>query len=336
MIEFYTGVPGSGKTYRAVSYLYDIFLDSKSKSFGKFKKFYTNINEFQFDAFPAGLAFDLDYELLLVKLTQLHKLYMSKCTDTELLELAEELGLKDAFFVIDEAHNYFEKKNSVLVWWLSYHRHLHQDIILVTQNLALVESKYKSFSEFFYKAIPSSLRVFGSTLKYEQYIGSRMYKNQRSEKFTLKFNPDVYALYTSGANTQGKKVIYKYVAFAVAGLVVVIIAISLMVHFIFGGKKSSTDLKPVPVSASASSSVASHASASSIVSSSVDDSFPLVRFVCTYQECHCDGFVIPNANMTIYIKEYKLKVLTLERLPDGYFIYRYKVPKKFVEDVLND
>lgn len=326
MIEFYTGVPGSGKTYRAVSYLFDIFLDKKSKSFGKFDKFYTNINEFKFEQFPAGIAYDLDFDELLVKLTQLHKLYMTKCTDSELMELANALDLGNSFFVIDEAHNFFEKKNTVLTWWLSYHRHLHQDIILITQNLSLIEPKYKSFSEFFYKAIPSSLRVFVNVLKYEQYIGSRMYKNQRSEKFTLKFNPEVYDLYSSGANTQGKKVIYKYIAFAVIAVVVLIAMGWFIFHVMFGGSKevkaanASTPLTPSAV----------------VIKSASDSQNPILRFVCNFDECQYDSFVFDNHTMLGLIDKYKFDVLSMQDLHGGYFIYYYRVPSKFVTEVLND
>ena len=337
MIEFYTGVPGSGKTYRAVSYLYDIFLDTKSKQFGKFAKFYTNINEFKFEEFPRGVAYDLDFDELLSRLTQLHKLYMAKCTDSELMDLATNLELSNSFFVIDEAHNFFEKKNTVLTWWLSYHRHLHQDIILITQNLALVESKYKSFSEFFYKAIPSSLRVFGNSLKYEQYIGSRMYKTQRSEKFSLKFNPVVYDLYSSGANTQAKKVIYKYIAFAVGGLALAVFAGWLIVHFLFGGKDKSK-IASSPVSPVAGSSVTVQQSniISSVTAQVNNPDFPVLNFICDFDVCSVESVKVSNDEMKGYINKYKLEVKSMENLNNGFYIYHYKVPKKFVEDVLND
>ena len=162
MIEFYTGVPGSGKTYKAVSYAYDCFLDEKSKNYKKFNQFYTNINELDFDSFNSDLeevAYPLDFDLLLKSLFKLHKMFLEKKTDSELMVLADELNLSHSLFLIDECHNYFNSNNEVLIWWLSYHRHLHQDILFMTQNLSLVFKKYLSFSEFFYKAVPSSMRL---------------------------------------------------------------------------------------------------------------------------------------------------------------------------------
>lgn len=332
MIEIYTGVPGSGKTYRAVSYLYDIFLDSKSKSYGKFTRFYTNINEFAFSEFDSMVAYDLNWDLLFEKLSQLHRLYMSKVDDSQLLELADSLFISNTFFVIDEAHNFFEKKNSVLVWWLSYHRHLHQDIILITQNLALIESKYKSFSEFFYKAIPSSLRVFSNTLKYEQYIGSRMFKNQRSEKFTLKFNPDVFSLYHSGANTQAKKVVYKYIAFALVGIIIASFAMWLIVHFLFGGGSS----KKNSVTRQQNNTVTLRNNNSVTDPGLISVSSDTLNFICDFENCSVYSVVISNSDMKNYINRYKLDVKSMQDLHNGFFLYRYKVPPNFIKDVLND
>lgn len=320
MIEFYTGVPGSGKTYRAVEYIYSIFIDSKNKDFGKFKKFYTNINEFHFDAFPSDKAFLLEWDELYLGIKQLHDAYLKdKANDTQLKELADSLGLLDAFFVIDECHNYFERKDSTLTWWLSYHRHLHQDIILITQNLALVESKYKSFSEFFYKAIPSSLRLFSSSLKYEQYIGSRMFKTQRSKKFTLKFNPDVYALYTSGANAQGDKVVYKYIAMVVIALVVFVVAMYLIVNYLFGGKDAKHS-KPSP----------DHNVKKSILKEGQKSDY-LLNVYCDLSDCNLNGTIISVDDMRRLISLYNLKPLLVTRLPQGYYCYRYKSDSRIKE-----
>ena len=80
---------------------------------------------------------------------------------------AKKLNLYKALFVIDEAHNFFQTKDDVLVWWLTYHRHLYQDIFLITQNLALIDRKYKPLAEYFYKAVPSSLRLNKKVFKYK-------------------------------------------------------------------------------------------------------------------------------------------------------------------------
>ncbi len=62
MIVFVLGVPGSGKSYWGVNFCYDTFKNQKSNQFGKNTHFYTNIDQFSFDAFNHGLAHNLDFD----------------------------------------------------------------------------------------------------------------------------------------------------------------------------------------------------------------------------------------------------------------------------------
>lgn len=323
MIEFYTGVSGSGKTYRAVQYLYDIFLDSKSKEFGKFKKFYTNINEFDFSAFPADIAFPLDFEKLLEDLTVLHKAYLAKQTDKELNEIADTLGLKDAFFVFDECQNYFDKKNTVLIWWLSYHRHFYQNIILITQNLSLIEAKYKGFSEFFYLAVPSGLRVFLSSFKYVQYVGSRMSKAQQSAKISIKFNEAVYKLYHSGDNTQSPRVIYKYLAIALGALAISAFIIGLIVHFMFGSHKKNDVKTDKSVSLSAGQKISQKSTDLDLKKN--DSVSTSVTFICSSNGCEYNSDFYSLSFIKFYIKKYKLILVNVAHVSDSVYIYKYNV-----------
>ncbi len=219
MITFLTGVPGSGKTYYAVHSIYENFMPKVPtlSIFGsllvalkikrkpqpvlvtKFEHCYTNINEFKFDTIGA-IAKPLDMDELKEKLYVLHDLYLQKVSDDELNEKAKELELYKGFFVIDECHNYFDNQDTVLIWWLSYHRHMYQEIFLVTQNLDLVHNKYKKFSEFFYKAHPSSVKLFKNVFKYSAYLSPRLFEKSKSHVTKIKFNQEVFDLYHSGDN----------------------------------------------------------------------------------------------------------------------------------------
>ena len=324
MIEFYTGIMGSGKTNRSVQYLYDIFLDSKSKDFGKFKKFYTNINEFNFSAFPDGVGFPLDFDNLLESLTILHNAYKNKDNDTQLNILAESLGLKDAFFVFDECQDYFGGKNTVLLWWLTYHRHFFQNIILITPDLTLIESKYKRLAEFYYLAVPSALRVFLKSFTYIQFTGSRMTKAQKSAKISIKYNEEVFKLYKSGGNTQSPRVIYKYLAIAVGALALSALIIGLIVHFMFGGH----DKKDVKTDKNVSLSAGLHVNKkTSEVDLKKNDSLPTsVTFICSSNGCEYNTDFYTLAFMKFYIKKYKLTVINVAHVSESVYIYKYNVP----------
>lgn len=389
MLEFYTGVPGSGKTYRAVDHVYNCFIDSKSKEFGKYKRFFTNINEFHFDVFnnPTPAPFetskrpdllrvlfpakygskktsdsalgcdervgsqivrpnsenDLDQEPghatpnekkekkevaiplrmdeLLESLEELRQLYLDKQPDSVLIDRAAELHLTDTLFVIDEAHNYFDGKNDTLVWWLSYHRHLHQDIILITQNLSLIYRKYLSFGEFFYRAVPSSLRLRGGVFTYDQFIKYQLYKNSHTARIKVKFNPDVYALYGSGANTQGTKVIYKFIAISAFLSIVVFIFFYFISHRLGSG--------------SAEENTVVSASSSPVNRPSPLDLSGSFTVVCVGFECSILGKTLTQSDLNLYTINYKLQPISTSVKGEGIFFRTFARNDRFFKEVLN-
>jgi len=233
MIEYDLGVPGSGKTYKAVYSLYSNFgLNEKLKD----SKFvhndvdfaYTNINELKLDSFDEGSIKKLDWDLFYNNLTTLHAHYKDKKTDTELIELAKNYDLFRCLIILDECHNYLDKNDVVLIWWLSYHRHLHHQIYLITQNLALVYSKYKSFSEFFYLAKPSSLRLFKNTMSYSQFTSSRLSQVSKSGVIKIPFIKEIFDSYHSGANQQSQNLIKKFILIAISFFIFLIFVLMII------------------------------------------------------------------------------------------------------------
>ncbi|MDD2358338.1 MAG: zonular occludens toxin domain-containing protein [Thiovulaceae bacterium] len=323
MIEYYTGVPGSGKTYRAVSHAFDCFLDEKSKTYKKYKYFYTNINEFKFDAFnidKEDVAFVLDMDSLIVSLTELRTLYLDKQPDSVLMIRAVELNLADALFIIDEAHNFFDINNAVLVWWLSYHRHLHQDIILITQNLSLIYRKYLSFGEFFYNAVSSSLRLRGSVFIYHQFTKYQLTKNSHTNTFKIKFNSAVYALYSSGANTQGKKVIQRFIFIAVFLFIVVV----LFFKFYSSHLGHSSD---------SNSTKSNNSIPSNNISNNINSDFFTV--VCVGFDCSYSGQTLSMLDLNKYQKEFNLYEIKSSSGSGGVVFHTYSRNDAFLKRVFN-
>ena len=217
MITFLLGLPGSGKSYYAVDRIYNNFSEDKEAIKDKkasFKNCYTNINQFKFN--KVNNVFNLDLELLYRILVRLHAHYKAKKDDKYLLKYLSRVKLKDSLIVIDEAHNFLDAENKVLVWWLSYHRHLHHEIILITQNHTLISAKYKAFSEFFYVAKPSSLRLFKSHFKYNIYTISRQTKASHVGNTKIKLNDKVFSLYHSGDSVNVNNVVLKFILIAIS------------------------------------------------------------------------------------------------------------------------
>ena len=240
-VTFYTGIPRSGKSVKAVAFLYNTFvnppsyyrlsflnfgltrdnellLSSKNFFFFKFLKLqkknlylhaYTNLNQFKFEISSSIKKFD--FESLYDNLTILHAYYMDKKDDDFLINIAKSMGLFQCLFVIDEAQNYFKgKDNVVLVWWFTYHAHFSHDIILITQDLKLVNDEYKRVAEYFYKAIPQRLRLSKSVIKYRSYSSYNMYQKDYISTESLKVNPLYFTLFVSGSHTVTRSIFYKY------------------------------------------------------------------------------------------------------------------------------
>lgn len=222
-ITFITGIPRSGKSYYAVHLLYQNFiaLPPKETKLSKFldkyssKKLkksyeiaYTNINQFDFSKSDKIKPFD--YDTFQAKLVILHSAYLAKKSDDELIAMAKSFGLTDCLFVIDEAQNFFAKENTVSTWWFTYHGHLHQDIILITQNLDYIFSNYSKTAEFFYKAVPPSSRIFSNKMRYVQYNSYKCYQKDKIGDFHVPIDNKVFSLYVSGASNNAPSQVKKY------------------------------------------------------------------------------------------------------------------------------
>lgn len=236
MITYLIGNPGSGKTYYAVFMIYQTFLFEPKKTFlTKFAKpkekpnysyCYTNINEFKFELSDKFKKFDFDEFYL--GLRNLYALYKTGATDNEVNEKAKELNLYGCVFVLDECHNFFKnQKDEILVWWLTYHRHLYQDIYLITQDLTLVNNEYKRIAEKFYKAVDSSRRLFSKKFRYEVYASFRLYKKDKLEIINISFFEEVFNLYHSGQSSNKKSFVRFYF------LLAILVFIFLLLYFYF-------------------------------------------------------------------------------------------------------
>lgn len=231
MVEILTGVPGSGKTYRAMYTLYANFAKDKkvikdrSVQIKGIANAITNINELDYNKFVCVDPFNFDD--LYAKISILYDMYKNQnADDTKLQEKAKELELLHTLIIIDEAHNYFDSQDKKLVWWLSYHRHLYHEIYLITQNLSLINAKYKAFCEFFYKAIPSSLKLFNNHMKYNQYAHARLSLNSKTGVKKIPVVKEVFESYGSGNNQKSKSMILKFLGLALLFVLLMVFVIS--------------------------------------------------------------------------------------------------------------
>lgn len=327
MISFFTGVPGSGKTYYAVDKIYNNFStqpDAKKDNKATYENCFTNINEFNFE--KVENCFYLDFDKLKIILVELHKLYKAKKSDEDLINYCKDNNIHNSLFVIDEAHNYFDSKDIVLVWWLSYHRHLYHEIILITQNLTLIDSKYKSFSEFFYKAFPQSLTLIKTHFKYNVYCNSRMGANSKSGTIKIKRNKKVFELYKSGDSINTSNIILKFLMFASLLAVLLIGIFYLYSRSLQGDSLPSVDT--VDTSPGAAQNLTNHLINSQddnfIQDTSINTDYTSKRFfnlTCNNSNCYNKNVQIPPNLLELFIKDKSVNLLYSNKINKNYYVY---------------
>ena len=318
--SYYLGLPGSGKTYLAMHTLYTNFVDTETTKLDKYlikiglKKpkeikyeiAYTNINEFNFSV--SDKIKPLDWQQFYFKLQNLHNLYLQKKTDSELIEFAKKENIFKALIVVDEIHNIFNKKDDeVIIFWLTYHRHFSQDIILITQDLSLVNKEYKTCAEFFYRAIPSRFRLSKNTFKYRQYSSYSLYAKDivPGGDVKVKANPKIFSLYHSGAKAQQKSIFHKY--FLLLFLIVAYFIYSLQNFFSVYSNNDATTTKPNDTMIVENNSVP-------VVLPGVEekeekkDNLKLFKFncfktMCYYKMPNNELFEVPESIFKFYLKD---------------------------------
>lgn len=265
-IRYIVGNPGSGKSYYGVKVLYDAFIRprrlglfeffeaykkgdfkslERSKNETVFNVAYTNINEFKFDLNPKIKKFD--FNKFFNDLTILYYEYKKPdVDDSKLIKKAQEFGLYKALFVLDEVHNFFDKDNEVLRWWLTYHRHLYQELYLITQDLSLVSNEYKTIAEYFYKAVDSSKRFFSKKFRYIQYSSYKLYQKDIISKFLVDFEQEIFNLYHSGNNGIGKSAVKKFMWIGILLALIVFILFKVLISvFLTPDEVEKTDEKAI-------------------------------------------------------------------------------------------
>lgn len=316
MITFLTGVPGSGKTYKAVYTIFHNFSDSpyaKKELKKDYKNCYTNINEFKFDLLKNVYPFD--YDEFKPKIIELHNLYKSKASDDELIAKCKELQIYKTFFVIDECHNFFDTSDAVLIWWLSYHRHLFHDIILITQNLALIFSKYKSFSEYFYQAKPITLVLNRKYLVYDSFISSRLSKSSHSGRLKIKKDKNVFELYKSGDNVEAKNVVLKYLILAFIFLIVVLVGLFTFINLRSPSKPDQTSTPNKNIPASYVQSVTTSKNELNQIKTITKDQI-FLALKCSSSFCNYENNYIPISFFSMFKDDYKIKFIDSKNIGD--------------------
>jgi len=252
------------------------------------------------------------------------KVKKKKATDGELIAKAEELDIYRTLFVIDECHNFFDKQNKILVWWLTYHRHLYHDIILITQNLGLVHAKYKPLAEAFYRAKPNSLTLVSKYFNYTYFTDSRMTKASKVNTKKVLKRQGVFELYHSGDSVDSKNVIKHFLLIAL-GLTVLLF---FLMYYFYGRKHQ--EIKEKSISKPASVKTVSTTEAAHVKTYILEDkhkdakiNYSQKKFIvlnCSISHCSNSSLDLPAELLFKFEKMNLIHVFYKEKISNSFTI----------------
>lgn len=221
-MDMYTGVPGSGKTYKVVKKIID---EHKTYSI-----VYTNIDNFQYDKIPNSKKLNWSYFYSVLK-----EVYEMKhnldAEDAEIQEFLFSKGViyKDAvgtyqtaLFAIDEAQNYFNKADDVLLLFITQHRHFFIDLILITQNYTLIHHSYRLMNVLVDAERPS--KKIMNRLTYKTYAGVPNSYN-KIDTIVEKIDKKVFEYYHSGDKVKTKSAFKKPL--------IILLSLVILFYFLF-------------------------------------------------------------------------------------------------------
>lgn len=242
MITLLVGPPGGGKTFYAVDKKMKIS-NNELPEFKNIEYVYSNIAGFKFDLFKEcsvsfnRFIFDEFYNHLKILFAMFKSNENKENLDDILQDYCKKHNLLNAYFVIDEAHNFFDNQDKIKVWWLTYHRHLNHEILLITQNKSLINTIYRNIPEIFIKSLPRSKAISPNQLRYFHYTEYRM--TQKFMTSDLNINNSYFNLYKSGNKSNQKLVGKKFIIF----FIIFLIFMFLLFGFFF--YKLNSDITPV-------------------------------------------------------------------------------------------
>lgn len=214
MLTLLVGTPGSGKTLYAIDKVIKI-ANHEDSEFKNIEYLYTNISGFDFDKFKDNkVIFDrFLFDKFYAHIQDLFALFLQNEDEDNLDDILQayckEHNLLNAYFIIDEAHNFFDNQDKVKMWWFTYHRHLNHEILLITQNKSLINTQYRNVPEIFIKAQPRSKAISENVLRYFNYTEYRMTQKFSTTEITV--NKSYFDIYKSGNVSNQKRVGVKYI-----------------------------------------------------------------------------------------------------------------------------
>ena len=299
MIDYFFGKPRTGKSYRAVKYIYDGYIRDLEKGIEpKFTNILTNIGGFKFDLInqlfldhgSTSRAYKLVWQTFYSRLAKLYEMAKAEKSDDELNKYADYHHINDCLIVIDEASLYLKKYDDVLSWYFAYHGHFRVRIIIIAQSPKQICPEYMSHTEIFYDAQPQSKQLSNSSLRYIHYSDMPFSSTTKFSSSSIKTDQKIYNLYKSGEIDKPKKIIYKYIFIAIVAVIAIFFFFNLLFHNMNARVHKEDSKQSTSKGFSKNSSNSSSTNLINEDSNNSFSDFTFVSFSCFGDRCFNDRF----------------------------------------------
>lgn len=159
MIYLFSGIPGSGKSYKMVAELL--------KNAGK-KFIIHNVDGLNPDILQGkGFHFEKYCQENGMEVTE----FFSKEYQGKICDEVQKKYEMSVLVIIDESTEWFDRQVKTLKLWLAYHRHYGQEVWLVAHKCTNLSPSYRSYIEVEYRAKTGSLLFLPGLFMYQRISG---------------------------------------------------------------------------------------------------------------------------------------------------------------------
>ncbi|MDQ7083950.1 MAG: hypothetical protein Q9M36_03035 [Sulfurovum sp.] len=155
------------------------------------------------------------------------------------------MKLKNHFGSVDsDTGKELRTGDPIISWWISYHRHLYTDVILLTQNWQDIHISYRRNISYFLDAIDSQSKALGHlspTLQFDQHKTAPYTKKNKAGKIKVKKREEIFDQYESGDAVRTKSVVLPWVILAVFLFVIVGFMLKIILSSFGGDKKEDSN-----------------------------------------------------------------------------------------------
>lgn len=255
--------------------------------------------------------------------------------------IKKEFEYLPTLFVIDEVQNHMgaidpntgkelKTADPILSWWVSYHRHLFMDVLVISQQYQKIHIAYRRDIGYFVDGIASQSTLFGKlspNLIYNKHKSSPYSEKNRAGQLKVKKRKELFEAYQSGDAVRSKSVILPWIIFS---LIVSVVVLSIF-YFVISSYSSSQidDNNSTIKTTSVIKKITSDYSTSSSFSY---DGLSYIKLTCIHNICsnkeHKINVYVDDLNVTV--SNTNSQFLQVKKYSDSLAVVRLLASKDFI------